>query len=313
MNAGEPLCGVTDLICDSNVLRTSCEIDKDELAVGQMIDVGGNMAEVTEPRDRRTLTMKFPLDCGSRNVNSIINNDNGVPVQYFAEKFGARAKNNTLIPMLDHDERYLMHQTLDPTKMYSGIKAFRSEDYGKDQIRLCGVINLPSEHTHLIPWINNNECSNDDLLYNSSQKETQSKSASEGVAKAPTVAKLRTEPNVTNEEDDVANITRHEDPDDDDEGDDDRGDDFRRRRRRLLQSSTQEMDNSQVANMSKSDLVPRTNETLVLNTTFTSTPVSCEVVSKKTVNCSFSNAAPFTEQYDSVPQRIKFERKKELD
>ena len=106
-----------------------------------------------------------------------MNHDNGGTGAIFAEKFGARAKNHTPIPMLDHDERYLMHQTLDPTKMYSGIKAFRSEDYGKDQIRLCGVINLPSEYTHIIPWINNNECSNDDLLYNSSQKETQSKNA----------------------------------------------------------------------------------------------------------------------------------------
>ena len=61
MNAGEAICGVTDLICDSKILRTSCEIDKDELVVGQMIDVGGNMAEVTEPRTGEH-TIKFPLE-----------------------------------------------------------------------------------------------------------------------------------------------------------------------------------------------------------------------------------------------------------
>ena len=312
MNAGEPICGVTDLICDSKILRTSCEIDKDELVVGQMVDVGGSMAEITDPRDRRTLTMKFPLDCGSQDVESVLNNDNGVPVQYFAEHFGARSKNHTLIPMLDHDERFLMHQTLDPTKMYSGIKAFRFEDYGKDQIRLCGVINLPSEYTHIIPWINNNECSNDDLLYNSSHEEIQGKNATEAVSKALNVADSNTEPNATNEDDDVANITRHRDPEEDEEGDDDRNDDFRRRRRRLLESASQVMGDRQVEITSKSDLVPRTNETLVINTTFTSTPVSCKVVSRKSVIVRFQSRAPFSRNSTIVFRNELNSKEKEL-
>eukprot|EP00944_MAST-04C_sp_MAST-4C-sp1_P007200 g7200.t1 len=301
-----------DETCDSKILRTNCEIDKDELPVGQMVDVGGTMAEITDLRDRRTLTMKFPLDCGTQNVNNIVNNDNGVPVQYFAKKFGARTKNDTLIPMLDHDERFLMHQTLDPTKMYSGIKTFRFEDYGKDQIRLCGVINLPSEYTHIIPWINNNECSNDDLLYNSSHnKETQGKNASEEVSKVLN-AELNAEPNATNEEDDVANATRHRDPEEDDEEDDDQNENFRRRRRRLLESASQVMSDSQIEITSKSDLVPRTNETLVLNTTFTSTPVSCKVVDRKTVIVRFQSRGPFSRNSTIVFRNELNAKEKEL-
>ena len=61
-----------------------------------------------------------------------------------------------------------------------------------------------------------------------------------------------------------------------------------------LESASQVMDNRQIEITSKSDLVPRTNETLVINTTFTSTPVSCKVVSKKSVIVRFQTRAPFS-------------------
>ena len=65
-NAGPPLCGASDILCNSRIIRTTCHVTPGStigIGEGEIVNIAGFESQIGTLRDERTLTVNEPVDC----------------------------------------------------------------------------------------------------------------------------------------------------------------------------------------------------------------------------------------------------------
>ena len=127
-NAGPPLCGVSSVTCDSQVVRTTCWVTEGSLGRGQEIDMGGFVSPLSKLRDARTLTTTLPFSCTD------------VSLKEFGAQHSKRLNETTRAK--DEVELSTVVDPLRSEDMYTGLSMFKKEKGG---MPICGTIDLSSQ------------------------------------------------------------------------------------------------------------------------------------------------------------------------